>query len=156
MQMTEFPQASIRAGMDALDKLWHERCKEYLGTGMLEDIVCAVLDAAERSAWRPIEEAPTNLGPIWVACSWCMRLAFWDGDHWEDYERRCNIGFFFEPKWFKELPCLPKHDEVSKESRLEKLEAALLSIELMDVYTREGEDPAHEVMRKIAREARES
>jgi hypothetical protein len=39
-------------------------------------------------------------------------------------------------------------------ARIEYLEGTLLHIEMMDVYTREGEESAHELMRRIAREAR--
>lgn len=38
-------------------------------------------------------------------------------------------------------------------TQFEKYEAALLGIAHMDVYTRQGEKPAHEVMRDIAKDA---
>lgn len=54
--------------------------------------------------------------------------------------------------WFR-----MKGDLALKEAaeRLERLDSALLNIALMDCYTREGEEPIHLLMMRLADEARQ-
>ncbi len=121
--MTTITDAMVEAAWEAFERVFDESHKD--GNSQNVDVIRAALEAAERAAWRPIEEAPkdgTSVllgGGEWLCeerLEWIgtAAVAYWNTKCWAitGSDARDVLIAYEDPTHFRPVPT--PHEENNK------------------------------------------